>query len=116
MHDFSYTVYVFCSLPEVQFVCLDVANGYSEHFVKFVARVRAAFPKHTIMVSGGSNKSNTSYNSISNSSCVINKNSNNKCSYTSAKVSVETVANAVSKVTDQRRQKNNLRNTFQYEF
>lgn len=33
------------------FVCIDVANGYSEHFVKFVARVRAAFPRH-ILVAG----------------------------------------------------------------
>ena len=33
------------------FVCIDVANGYSEHFVNFVARVRAAFPSH-ILVAG----------------------------------------------------------------
>jgi len=30
-------------------VCLDVANGYSEHFVQFVRKVREALPKHTIM-------------------------------------------------------------------
>mmetsp|Transcript_14078 Transcript_14078/g.35890 ORF Transcript_14078/g.35890 Transcript_14078/m.35890 type:complete len:365 (+) Transcript_14078:184-1278(+) len=35
--------------PAVEFVCLDVANGYSEHFVKYVSRVRAAFPKITIV-------------------------------------------------------------------
>ena len=29
--------------------CLDVANGYSEHFVNFVRRVREKFPKHTII-------------------------------------------------------------------
>ncbi|PTY39050.1 GMP reductase [Saccharospirillum sp. MSK14-1] len=31
------------------FICVDVANGYSEHFVQFVAKVRAAFPTHTIV-------------------------------------------------------------------
>uniref|UniRef100_A0A5F9DB17 GMP reductase n=1 Tax=Oryctolagus cuniculus TaxID=9986 RepID=A0A5F9DB17_RABIT len=29
--------------------CLDVANGYSEHFVEFVKDVRKRFPQHTIM-------------------------------------------------------------------
>jgi GMP reductase len=36
----------------VPMVCLDVANGYSEHFVNFVRRTREKFPKHTIMVRG----------------------------------------------------------------
>ena len=30
--------------PEVPFICVDVANGYSEHFVDFVRRVRETFP------------------------------------------------------------------------
>lgn len=30
------------------FICVDVANGYSEHFVKYVSRVRKAFPDHII--------------------------------------------------------------------
>jgi GMP reductase len=34
---------------KVTFICLDVANGYSEHFVSFVRRCREAYPKHTIM-------------------------------------------------------------------
>eukprot|EP00343_Euplotes_focardii_P009288 CAMPEP_0205824280 /NCGR_PEP_ID=MMETSP0206-20130828/20289_1 /ASSEMBLY_ACC=CAM_ASM_000279 /TAXON_ID=36767 /ORGANISM="Euplotes focardii, Strain TN1" /LENGTH=293 /DNA_ID=CAMNT_0053122249 /DNA_START=187 /DNA_END=1068 /DNA_ORIENTATION=- len=34
---------------KVQFICLDVANGYSEHFVEAVKRVRTAFPNHTIL-------------------------------------------------------------------
>lgn len=34
---------------EVQFVCLDVANGYSEAFVVAVKHVRASFPHHTII-------------------------------------------------------------------
>ena len=34
---------------EMKYVCLDVANGYSEHFVEFVKDVRKCFPEHTIM-------------------------------------------------------------------
>ncbi|XP_027459563.1 GMP reductase 1 isoform X3 [Zalophus californianus] len=37
------------AVPQVKFICLDVANGYSEHFVEFVKLVRARFPEHTIM-------------------------------------------------------------------
>ncbi|CAG2103929.1 unnamed protein product [Medioppia subpectinata] len=37
------------NIPDVKFICLDVANGYSEHFVEFVKQVRNAFPTHTIM-------------------------------------------------------------------
>jgi len=37
-------------VPEVEYICLDVANGYSEHFVEFVKQVRKEFPHHTIMV------------------------------------------------------------------
>lgn len=36
-------------MPEIKCICLDVANGYSEHFVEFVKQVRARFPFHTIM-------------------------------------------------------------------
>lgn len=39
------------AIPELSFICLDVANGYSEHFVEFVKRVRSRFAHHTIMVS-----------------------------------------------------------------
>ena len=39
------------SVPEIEFICIDVANGYSEHFVEFVKKVRGRFPTHTIMVS-----------------------------------------------------------------
>ncbi|KAI9330631.1 IMP dehydrogenase/GMP reductase [Obelidium mucronatum] len=35
--------------PEISFVCLDVANGYSEHFVDAVKAVRKAHPAHTII-------------------------------------------------------------------
>jgi len=36
-------------VTQVQMICLDVANGYSEHFVEFVKIVRKNFPGHTIM-------------------------------------------------------------------
>lgn len=32
----------------LNFICIDVANGYSEHFVSFLRRVREAFPGKTI--------------------------------------------------------------------
>ncbi len=35
--------------PQLQFICIDVANGYSEHFVSFVKRTREAFPHKTIL-------------------------------------------------------------------
>jgi len=40
---------ILAAAPEVGFICLDVANGYSEHFVEFVKKVRKLFPTHTIM-------------------------------------------------------------------
>ena len=36
--------------PQISGICLDVANGYSEHFVEFVKDVRARHPEHIIMV------------------------------------------------------------------
>jgi GMP reductase len=35
--------------PEFHVICIDVANGYSEHFGEFVAKVRARYPRHTII-------------------------------------------------------------------
>ncbi|XP_013791287.1 GMP reductase 2-like isoform X1 [Limulus polyphemus] len=37
------------AIPQINYICLDVANGYSEHFVSFVRQVRKAFPSFTIM-------------------------------------------------------------------
>ncbi|CAG5026678.1 unnamed protein product [Parnassius apollo] len=37
------------NVKELKFVCLDVANGYSQHFVEYVRRVRAGYPTHTII-------------------------------------------------------------------
>ena len=36
--------------PDIPAICIDVANGYSEHFVEFVKTVRQMFPDHIIMV------------------------------------------------------------------
>lgn len=35
--------------PEIAFLCIDVANGYSEHFVDFVKQARADFPDKIII-------------------------------------------------------------------
>lgn len=37
------------AVPGLTFICLDVANGYSQGFVEYVRKVRAAFPTHSIM-------------------------------------------------------------------
>ncbi|MBO4520238.1 MAG: GMP reductase [Alphaproteobacteria bacterium] len=35
--------------PAIKFICIDVANGYSQHFVEYVRKVRATFPEMTII-------------------------------------------------------------------
>ena len=35
--------------PHLKFICIDVANGYSEHFVNFVKRTRAQYPDKVII-------------------------------------------------------------------
>ena|SRR5690606_28752663 len=35
--------------PQLNFICVDVANGYSEHFVKFVRRARERYPDKVII-------------------------------------------------------------------
>uniref|UniRef100_A0A6I8P7N5 GMP reductase n=2 Tax=Ornithorhynchus anatinus TaxID=9258 RepID=A0A6I8P7N5_ORNAN len=47
--DLEQLVQILEALPEVRYICLDVANGYSEDFVEFVKVVRKRFPQHTIM-------------------------------------------------------------------
>jgi len=37
--------------PDIPFICIDVANGYSEHFVDFVKKTRQKFPDH-ILIAG----------------------------------------------------------------
>ncbi|KAJ3584322.1 hypothetical protein NHX12_014818 [Muraenolepis orangiensis] len=47
--DLEKMVAILTAVPELHFICVDVANGYSEHFVNFVKDVRRKFPTHTIM-------------------------------------------------------------------
>lgn len=49
--DFKRLSNVLEAVSGIMFICLDVANGYSQDFVEYVRRVRAAFPSHTIIVS-----------------------------------------------------------------
>ena len=35
--------------PQLKFICIDVANGYSEHFVNFVKETRQKYPDKVIM-------------------------------------------------------------------
>ena len=35
--------------PELSFICMDVANGYSEHFVEQIGKVRARYPDKIII-------------------------------------------------------------------
>ncbi|MGM5471377.1 GMP reductase [Flavobacteriaceae bacterium LMO-SS05] len=35
--------------PQLKFICIDVANGYSEHFVNFVSRTRDQYPDKVII-------------------------------------------------------------------
>ncbi len=46
--DFNKLQRILALSPELRFICVDVANGYSEHFANFVKRVRDAFPAHVI--------------------------------------------------------------------
>lgn len=48
--DFEKISAIVTAVPELEYICVDVANGYSEHFVHFVKDVREKFPTHTIMV------------------------------------------------------------------
>ncbi|EOE6859249.1 GMP reductase [Cronobacter dublinensis] len=47
--DFEKTKEILALSPLLQFICIDVANGYSEHFVQFVAKARAAWPDKAII-------------------------------------------------------------------
>lgn len=35
--------------PQIKFICIDVANGYSEHFVSFVKQTRKKYPEKVIL-------------------------------------------------------------------
>lgn len=47
--DFEKLCAVIAKHPAIHFICIDIANGYSEHFSAYVAKVRAQFPKATII-------------------------------------------------------------------
>ncbi|MDX1829201.1 MAG: GMP reductase [Lutibacter sp.] len=40
---------IFSVHPEIKFICIDVANGYSEHFVRFVKKTRELYSDKIIM-------------------------------------------------------------------
>lgn len=44
------------AIPDISFICLDVANGYTQHFVDMVRKTRTAYPNHTIIVSSFKHK------------------------------------------------------------
>jgi GMP reductase len=48
-NDLNKLVSILELIPAIRFICIDVANGYSEHFGDFVAEIRKQYPKHTII-------------------------------------------------------------------
>lgn len=47
--DFEKLCQIFTSNPLLRFICIDVANGYSEHFVAFVKQIRKKFTDKVII-------------------------------------------------------------------
>jgi GMP reductase len=47
--DFARLGLILANHPKLEFICIDVANGYAETFVEFVSKVRAAFSDKTIV-------------------------------------------------------------------
>jgi len=47
--DFERMEKIFDLFPFLNFICIDVANGYAESFVEFVQRVRERYPEKTIV-------------------------------------------------------------------
>jgi GMP reductase len=48
-NDFRRLSTILNDYKEIQFICIDVANGYSENFADYVSEVREVFPSHTII-------------------------------------------------------------------
>mmetsp|Transcript_8880 Transcript_8880/g.16325 ORF Transcript_8880/g.16325 Transcript_8880/m.16325 type:complete len:373 (+) Transcript_8880:68-1186(+) len=48
-NDFKKIKTIIESCPGIRMICLDIANGYSEHFAETIRRVRKQFPKRIIM-------------------------------------------------------------------
>ena len=47
--DFVNLQQILNAFPEISFICIDVANGYSETFGNFISKVRELYPSHTII-------------------------------------------------------------------
>jgi GMP reductase len=47
--DFQRLTRILNSYTGIHFICIDVANGYSERFGDFVSKVRKSYPNHTII-------------------------------------------------------------------
>jgi len=47
--DFEKVKAIISQNPKLRFICIDVANGYSQHFVDFLRRARADFPEMIII-------------------------------------------------------------------
>ena len=47
--DFKKLVQIKNKNPQLKFICIDVANGYSEHFVSFLKKTREQFPDKVIL-------------------------------------------------------------------
>jgi len=47
--DYEKTGQIFTLFPNLNFICIDVANGYSEHFVTFVKKMRKHFTDKVII-------------------------------------------------------------------
>ena len=47
--DFEKIIQLVQANPQLRFICIDVANGYSEHFVSFVKQTRKNFPDKVII-------------------------------------------------------------------
>jgi len=48
-NDFKKIGEIFEHNPRLKFICIDVANGYSEHFVSFLKKAREQYPDKVIM-------------------------------------------------------------------
>lgn len=53
--DFQKLEKILAVVPGVTFICLDVANGYTQQFIDIVRKTRNAYPQHTIIVSAYNN-------------------------------------------------------------
>lgn len=47
--DFRKLSNILTTNPNIQYVCIDIANGYSEHFGEYISQIRSSFPSVTII-------------------------------------------------------------------